>query len=149
MFPFFPFGPVPPFPFLFPFGRLPWPGMGMGTAPSGHADAAEGTEPASPFGVGPASMMSMAMMPAMAPFALGTHLAQAAEDARRAALHVRDSLERDDGPVHVVVGDPDGPLGLAIGLTFMKGGQRPALRDVTGAGAPQLTSMVDVTPAAE
>jgi hypothetical protein len=142
MFPFFPFGPVPPFPFLFPFGGFPW-------APR-NADAKDEapTAGASPFpGMSP-SLMTMAMMPAMAPFTLGSHMARIAEDARHVAMHVKESLDRDEGPVHVMVGDPNGPLGLAIGLTFLKRAQAPQLRDSAGPDRGRIESMVDVTPSA-
>jgi hypothetical protein len=121
----------------------------MGARPDGGTaddDARPGAGATMPFGAGgPAGMMTLAMMPAMAPFALGSRLAQVVEDAGHVAAQVRESLERDEGPVHVMVGDPDGPLGLAIGLTFMTRGQRPALQDATNA-APRLGAMVDVTP---
>jgi len=153
MFPFFPFGPVPPFPFLFPFSA-PFGSMMagmMGGRPFGNpgadnegAGATAGN--AMPFGGGPLSLMSMAMMPAMAPFAMGSRLAQVVDDAGRMAAQITESLDRDEGPVHVVVGDPDGPLGLAIGLTFMTRGQRPALRDADGPGSSSSDGMIDVTP---
>ncbi|WP_299440557.1 hypothetical protein [uncultured Rhodospira sp.] len=136
MFPFFPFGPVPPFPFLFPFGGYPW-------ASRNAAETDGSTSGAAPFGTAPPSLMTMALMPAMAPFALGSQMARVAEDARHIAMHVKESLEKDDGPVHVMVGDPDGPLGVAIGLTFLKRGQTPQLRD---AGPARVEAMVDVTP---
>ncbi|MQX37040.1 hypothetical protein [Roseospira navarrensis] len=142
MFPFFPFGPVPPVPFLFPFAAM------AGLFPRPAPDDGEAGERSTPFGGMAPSMMGLAMMPAMAPFALSGRLAQVVEDAGQVAAQVRDSLARDEGPVHVMVGDPDGPLGLAIGLTFMTRGQTPAL---PGAGeaeaAPRLGPMVDVTPA--
>lgn len=139
MFPFFPFGPVPPLPLLFPFTAMAW--LGAARPRAGDQDD-PGPATATPFA--PVSMMSMAMMPAMAPFALGSRLAQVADDARKVAAHVTESLDRDDGPVHVVVGDPDGPMGLAIGLTFIKRGQRPMVR--AGSGSPRVEGMVDVTP---
>ncbi|MBB4286521.1 hypothetical protein [Roseospira goensis] len=153
MFPFFPFGFVPPFPFLFPFAAMAGGrafGLGATDAETGdgEGDGAE-ARPAGPsFGLAPSALMGMAMMPAMAPFALGSRLARAVEDAGQVAAQVRESLQRDEGPVHVMVGDPNGPLGLAIGLTFIKGTARPALRDATAtASAPRLEDMVDVTPA--
>jgi hypothetical protein len=141
MFPFFPFGPVPPFPFLFPFGGFPW------TPLTGDAKDEESATSGTPFPGMPPSLMTMAMMPAMAPFALGSRMARIAEDARHVAQHVKDSLDRDEGPVHVMVGDPNGPMGLAIGLTFLKRGQAPQLRDANP-GPARVESMVDVTPSA-
>jgi len=152
MFPFFPFGPVPPFPFLFPF-NAPFTSMMAGMAggrPSDHEDGAAAAGSAMPFGGGsmsPMSLMGMAMMPVMAPFAMGSRLAQAVDDAGRMAAQITESLDRDEGPVHVMVGDPDGPLGLAIGLTFITRGQRPALHDANGTVSPASDGgMIDVTP---
>ncbi|KAA5605613.1 hypothetical protein F1188_10280 [Roseospira marina] len=149
MFPFFPFGPVPPVPFLFPFKALSaWSDALASAGPFGPRAAAGDDAGAARsafgagFGAGPASLMSMAMMPVLAPFAMGSQMARVMEDAGQVAAQVRDSLERDDGPVHVVVGDPDGPLGLAIGLTFLRGGGRSHLAD--GTSRPE--ALVDVTP---
>jgi hypothetical protein len=145
MFPFFPFGPMmgplaimPPFPFFFPFA------FGRAAVSAAAGAAGRDRDDAAPAAGGPAGLMSMAMMPAMAPFALGTRLARVVEDAGVVAAQVRESLERDEGPVHVTVGDPDGPLGLAIGLTFMTRRSGPALADAPP--APRIESMVDVTP---
>ncbi len=111
--------------------------FGVGAGDAGDADDPAGQD-RDRVAFPAASMMSMAAMmpamaPALAPFVLGSRLARVVDDAGQVAAQVRDSLARDEGPVHVVVGDPDGPLGLSIGLTFMTRSQRSRL---TGADAP-------------
>jgi len=158
MFPIFAFTPLPamasmmPLAMMGPFAPLMMMGMAAGRpAADDGANADRDSEP--PLG---ASMVSMLpMMRAMAPWAMAAPgLARVVEDAGQVAAQVRESLARDDGPVHVVVGDPDGPLGLSIGLTVMTRNQRTRLtaQSAQPAGADQpgdeAGPVVDIEPTA-
>jgi hypothetical protein len=160
MFPFLAFTPLPamasmmPLAMMGPFAPLMMMGMAAGRpAADDGVDADADGAAGSPLG---ASMVSMLpMMRAMAPWALAAPgLARVVEDAGQVAAQVRESLARDDGPVHVVVGDPDGPLGLSIGLTVMTRNQRARLaaQGAPAAGADQLDAgagpVLDIEPTA-
>ena len=150
MFPFFALTPLPALASMMPLAMMgpfaPLMMMGMATGRPAADDGSEEDRGAeTPLGV---SMMPM--MRAMAPWALvAPGLARAVEDAGQVAAQVRESLARDDGPVHVVVGDPDGPLGLSIGLTVMTRTQRARL---AAQGAPAVGAdqgpVVDIEPTA-
>lgn len=161
LFPFFPFAFVPPVPFVAPFAGpfaafFPFAGARPGTASRTAGDSAD-TAPSGPPDAHPAqALMSLAMLPFAAPITVSTQMAQAVRDAGQVARDMRDALERDEGPVHVMIGDPEKPGGLAIGITLYRRGEEPALRDVRDVGAPALGApddddrtdpgMVDVTP---
>jgi|GEM_PF-2922247 len=148
VFPFFPFAFVPPVPFLVPFAgpfSMFFPFAGTRSGPAG--DSADDT--AGPSVAHPAqTMMSLAMLPFAAPMTVSTQVAQVVRDAGKVAREMRDALERDEGPVHVMIGDPAGPGGLAIGITLYRRGEEPAVRDVRDAGAPALTARNDDDPGA-
>lgn len=158
MFPFLAFAPLPAMASMMPLAMMgpfaPLMMMGMAAARPAADDGADADRGAdAPLG---ASMMSMLpMMRAMTPWALAAPgLARVVEDAGQVAAQVRESLARDDGPVHVVVGDPDGPLGLSIGLTVMTRNQRARLaaQGAPAAGAEALDAgagpVVDIEPTA-
>jgi len=140
MFPFLPFAFVPPGPF-----RAPFAGPFSAFFPFARPrDDSPGDEAAAPFGGNPAqTMMSLAMMPFAAPMALplvlGTQMAQAVRDAGKVAREMHEALERDEGPVHVTIGDPQTPGGLAIGITLYRRGAEPQLREVHEVGPRALT----------
>jgi len=155
MFPVFPFAFMPPFPFVAPFAAFfPFTGSGRDSgseAPTTHPATSSAEQTAQ-------AMMSLAMMPFAAPLALSTQIAQqmgqVIRDAGTVAREMQDALEHDDGPVHVMIGDPEGPGGLAIGITLYRRGETSTLRDVRDAAPPTLTApdhpapgpLVDVTP---
>ncbi|MBB4266531.1 hypothetical protein [Roseospira visakhapatnamensis] len=155
VFPFFPFAFVPPVPFMAPFAgpfAAFFPFARTGRESTGDTDAPATARPAQ--AMMHQAMASLALMPFTAPMTVSTQMAQAFRDAGRVAREMKESLELDEGPVHVMIGDPNTPNGLAIGITVYRGGGAPAMRDVRDVGAPALNGpaprgpadAVDVTP---